>query len=161
MNMNKTFVITITLFILSVLISCRNSNLSSDIQGVNVDENNWNTSFVLRDDPALLNTHKNGETLFLRIDNLSDETIVFPDDFGVKVITNDGQNWIGIQNNIYYTGPKYLPIRKDYPLGLIITVLPYIPDLPSSTTIRIIIVGYAENNDKDQLGSYLDIMLNP
>jgi hypothetical protein len=162
-NMRISLVVLVILWIMLMIGSCTSDNQSPLLvaPGIDVKEKNWNTAFRLRDDPAFANTHKNGETLFLRVENLSKETIIFPDDFGVKLFITDDQEWIGVQNNVYYTGPNYLPVKSEYPLGLVINVLPYVPNLASPRSIRVIVVGYAQDNNKEILGAYLDVPLNP
>ena len=149
-----------------MLISCTNNSSdpqvpSSDLVGVDIQAENWNTSIKLIDDPALLNSHKNGQDLTLRIENLLNTPITFPDNFGTKVIRLDHQNWVSATNNFYNTGLHTLPSKKSYPLGLVVTALPYVPNLQSSINIRVVIYGYAENNANEPLGAYLDVMLNP
>jgi hypothetical protein len=128
---------------------------------MNVRTNNWNTSIKLIDDPALSNSHKNGELLILRVENLSETSVVFPTDFGIRLLVMEGEKWVSVQNNFYYTGSNLLPTKNSYPLGLIVSAAPYISNLSSSTNIRLVIIGHAENNDNEPLGAYLDVMINP
>ena len=161
--MNKTFIISSILFTVFLLTSCSHDRQSPSINipDVDVQEENWNTSIKLVDDPVLSNSHKNEDSLTLRLENLSDVPIVFPENFDIKVITWDGQSWESIQNNFYNAGSKILPTKSSYPLGLLVSALPYIPNLSSSTSIRVIVVGHAQNNDKESLGAYIDVVLNP
>jgi hypothetical protein len=151
------------LFTTLMLISCGVSTqpAPNDISFKDIKQGNWNTSIKLRDDPALSNSYKNGEDLTLRVENLSDIPIVFPENFGTIVMVKDGQNWVNIQNDFYNSGSQYLPIKKSYPLGLLVTTMPYISNLSSPTTIRIVIIGHREDNDKELLGAYFDANLNP
>lgn len=97
----------------------------------------------------------------LQVENLSDETILFPDDFGLKIKRWDGESWVDILNNFYYSGVKVLPTQKDYPLGELVSSLPNIPDISSQTEIRVQIVGHPENNDNEFVGAYLDVIIEP
>ncbi len=161
--MKRIFTISVILFTTLALISCGASiqQVSDDMPNMGVKAENWNTSIKLVDDPALLNSYKNGDTLFLRVENLSNTSIVFPDDFGIKIVTKEGQSWTSIPNNFYYTGQEILPTKASYPLGLIVNALPYVSNLTMSLNIRIIIIGYPEDNHKELLGAYLDTTLNP
>ena len=149
-----------------MLMACHSDNNDSqlppnDLVGVDILAEDWNTSIKLIDEPSLLNSHINGQDLTLRIENLSNTSISFPDNFGMKVIRLDQQNWASVLNNFYNSGQHNLPTKKSYPLGLVVTALPYIPNLQSSTNIRVIVFGYAKNNDNEPLGAFLDVMLNP
>lgn len=161
--MNKVSVILIILFIMLALISCgaNDQQPSNDMPDIDVKTENWNTSIRLVDDPMLSNSFKNGKTFTLGVENLSDTPIIFPNDFGIKLITRDGQSWTNISNNFYYSGQELLPTKSSWPLGLVVSALPYIPNLSSSINIRIVIIGHAENNDKELLGAYLDVTLKP
>ena len=161
--MNKTSIISSILFTIFLLTSCSHDRQSPpfNIPDVDVQAENWNTSIKLVDDPVLSNSHKNEDILILRLENLSDTPIAFPENFGMKVITWDGQSWVSIQNNFYNAGSKVLPTKRSYPLGFLVTASPYVPNLSSSTSIRVIVVGHAQNNDKESLGAYIDVVLNP
>jgi len=161
--MRRIFVILGILFAMLPIISCGTDDqqTSNDMPNMDVKEENWNTFIKLADDPALSNSFKNGQDLTLRVENLSTEPIVFPENFGLRVMTKDGQNWVDVQSNSYNSGLQYLPTEAAWPLGLLVSALPYIPNLSSSINIRIVIVGHAEDNDKELLGAYFDVTLNP
>ena len=163
--MNKKALSIIMILIVGTisLLSCSNDGQTTYnmtlSDGTQID--NWNTSIRLIDDPMLLNSHQNGEILTLQAKNLSDAVIVFPNDFGVKILSWDGQAWIEIANNFYYSGEKILPTNDAYPLGLLVSTLPYIPNLSSPKELRIHIIGHSESNEKELLGAYIDITINP
>ena len=161
--MKKTSIALITLFTLLILTSCgiTTEQPSNDMPDMGVKAQNWNSSITLVDDPILSNSYKNGDVLELSVENLSDTQVVFPDDFGIKIITWDGQRWTSIPNNFYYTFPKVLPTKDSYPLGLIVDALPYVVNLSAPITIRIVIIGHAEGNEEESLGAYLDVPLKP
>jgi hypothetical protein len=162
--MNSTSKKLIAAFAMLVLASCSQSPQpqAESLPGMNIAPENINTFIEIRDTPELANSHKNNDTLTLQLINLTDQTIDFPDNYGIKVFTKDQGKWTEIQNNFYNAGGTFtLPSAKQDPGGLPPTVLPYIPGLPSSTTIRVIIVGHVENNDSKQVGAYLDVVINP
>jgi len=160
--MKKIILLLIALLTTLALVSCDSSNEATNtMPDMGVKANNWNTFIKLVDDPMLANTYKNGKDLTLRVENLSNNPIYFLENFGVKVILKNGQNWTDIQNNFYNSGTQYLPTKASYPLGLLVTSLPYIPNLSSPATVRVIIIGYAENNEEDLLGAFLDITITP
>ncbi len=160
--MNRALLFMIAMGVLLLSCSDAQSKLTTPIiPGIDVEPENWNTSMKLIDDPILSNSYKNGKLFTLRVENLSKTAITSSNNFEVKVITLDGQNWIDVPNNFYNAGPDYLPTKESYPLGLLVTILPYIPNLSSSINIRIVIIGHAEDNDKELLGAYYDVVLNP
>jgi len=63
--------------------------------------------------------------------------------------------------NFYNAGSHFLPTKESYPLGLVVTALPYVPNLSSAINIRVIIVGNEENKIDELLGAYFDVELNP
>jgi hypothetical protein len=160
-NMKRIFVIMIILLATVLLISCGNQQPFNDMPDMGIKAKNWNTSVKLADDPALSNSFRNGRTFTLGVENLSDAAIVFPNDFGIKLKTKDGKSWVNIPNNFYYAGQELLPTESSWPLGLVVSALPYIPDLTSPINIRIVIIGHTKGNDKELLGAYFDVTLNP
>ncbi len=86
--MKRIFTISVVLFTTLALISCGAGiqQVSDDMPNMGVKAENWNTSIKLVDDPALLNSHKNGEDLTFAVENLSNAPIVFPEDFGIRVM---------------------------------------------------------------------------
>jgi len=159
--MKKIFVILIILVTMLLLISCSANQPSNNMPNMGVKAENWNTSIKLADDPMLSNSFKNGQDLTLGVENLSTKPIVFLENFGMRVLTKYGQDWVDIQSNFYNSGLQYLPTKASYPLGLLVSALPYIPNLASPINIRIVIIGHTEDNDKVLLGAYFDVTLNP
>jgi hypothetical protein len=162
--MKDTIIKIISIFVMLMLTSCGHSpQVQAELlPGINIPVENINTFIKLRDTPELANSHKNNDTLDLQVINVSNKTIIFPDNFGLKVFAEDKGNWSEVQNNFYNAGGTFnLPTENLYPGGLFPTVLPYIPGLSSPTTIRVIVVGHVENNDNEQVGAYLDVIINP
>lgn len=158
MKTRKSTLIFLSCFLVA---SCIKTEQNFELPGIDVQLKNWNTSFVLVDDPMLSNSYRNGKDLTLRVKNLSTHSIVFQENFGVKVYYSDGQNWKIIQNNSYNSGFLFLPTEKSSPLGLLVTVLPYVANLSSPIVIKIVILGYEENNNQELLGAYYDTTLIP
>ena len=155
----KMFVLVLVI----LLAGCSKPQPTTELlPSINLPSDKFNTFIKLRDTPELANSHKNNDTLDLQLINVSSQTIVFPDNFGLKVFTEDKGNWSEIQNNFYNAGATFtLPTEKLYPGGLFPTVMPNISGLSSPTTIRVIVVGHVENNDNDQVGAYIDVIITP
>jgi hypothetical protein len=159
----KSFRLLALLIAMTLVTSCSRSGGSAavEIPGVDVKAQNWNTLFKLTDDPILSNSHKNGDPLMLHLQNSSSTPIVFPDNYGLGVLSKEGDRWVSVVNNFYNAGSDYLPTRDSWPSGVIVTALPYIPNLSAPTTIRVYVVGHQEKKSDDLLGAYLDFTLQP
>jgi hypothetical protein len=157
----KTF--GLLLVALLIFTSCSNTaqDSSETLPGINIPADRFNTAIKLVDAPESLNSHKNGETLSLRIMNLSNATIVFPENYGIKLFTKKDEKWIEFPNNFYNAGGSFqLPTQASAPLGLIAGTMPYQADLASSITIRVVIIGQ-KANETEQVGAYIDVIINP
>ena len=160
--MKDSLVKAIAVFVMLILASCGNNPQAKPLPGINISSENINTFIKLRDTPVLANSHQNDDTLTLQLINVSDKTIIFSDNFGLKVFMEDKGTWTEIQNDFYNVGGTFtLPTEKLYPGGLLPAVSPYIPGLSSPTTVRVIIIGHIENNESEQVGAYLDVVINP
>ena len=161
--MRKYIIVVIVLSVVFIFTSCTTPTTSPEPSiGVNIPLDKLNTWVKLEDPPELTNSHKNDDLLQLHLINLSEKMIVFPGDFGIKVIRLDGQERGDISNNFFNgSEPHYLPPRSSYPLGLIVGTLPFVSGLSATIKIRIIVVGHVENLDGQQVGAYIDVELNP
>jgi hypothetical protein len=113
---------------------------------------------------------KIGQSIFLRLENLSSSTIVFPTDYGVKILTysNDRKLWKEIMNEGVYLPPDSHPVLKPYNedglrfLG--IPLSPVLEDTSDEISVRIVVIGtvYEDDQATDKLlGSYTDLTLSP
>lgn len=150
------------LVVMLIFTSCKPSlDATKSLPGIDIPYDNLNTLMKLTDPPEFLNSHKNGDPLSFQIINLSNATIVFPDNYGIKLFTKSNGTWVEIQNNTYNAGGIfYLPTNDSYPLGLVVNTSPYILDLTTPVSVRAIIVGQKEN-DNEQIGAYIDVLINP
>lgn len=151
------------LIVLSLLIaSCGLKNSSNDLPGVNVPVDNMNTEFILID-PGTGNSYRNGEMLFLGIKNKSDHSIIFPQDYGIKIFVHQGNDWEPVENIMQYPeGETQLSSTKNDPLSFTTTgIVPMIPNMKNSETIRVVMVGHPENDEKNQEGAFVDIKISP
>jgi len=159
--MKGTKVFPSLLLIFTFLSACHNS-AKDFLPGISLPIENMNTSFVIVDDPVIGNSHKNGEILTLVIRNLTDKTIVFPNDYNLNLFVFQNQSWIPIQNRFLYTGNnQLLPPSKVFPLGMVAVAYPYIPNLVKSIDVRIVMIGHYENSNAEEVGAYLDLILQP
>jgi hypothetical protein len=103
----KRCVIALILLLNILLASCTNQdNGQVDIFPVmNMPLSRMNKAIKIQDSPTWGNSYKNNEHLTLQIINQTEDIIVFPSDYGLKIFGKDGQNWVAIQNNMIYPGP--------------------------------------------------------
>lgn len=161
--MNRTWFKLAVVLTAFFAVSCtRNQEIVEVLPGISVKSSNINTQVQLVDAPQLQNSHKNGDLLSLQIINLTNKTIDFANDFGLKMLMQTGQNWSNVENNAY-NGPNVnnlLPQSSD-PSGLIVDTSPYIPNMSSPAKIRVAVVGHVEGNDRELVAAFLDVVINP
>lgn len=159
--MKKSAVIAFLLLFVVTACASDDSPPPSNVLGRDVKDKSWNVYFKLVDDPVLSNSYKNGQDLTLRVESLSDTPIVFLENFGLQLLVDNEQGWSSIESNSYNSGLQYLPPKKDYPLGLLVSALPNISNLTSPTSVRIVVIGHLEDHDEELLGAYIDITIHP
>jgi hypothetical protein len=129
---------------------------------LNIPARNINTFIKLSDPDALGNAHRNNNNLTLQLTNLSGVDIVFSDNFGVRVAAEDGETWKDIANNSPSSkGTIVLPTNKSLPAGLMVTVLPSIPDLSSSIEVRVVVIGHTVSRTGEEVAASIDVELDP
>jgi hypothetical protein len=120
-------------------------------------------------DPKIENEpFKIGDPVFLTLENLTTDKVVFPSDYGIKIYNfGDTGGWTEIPNTGIYGpkgSPQVSPKETDMP-G--ITAIPLLPALTSKgkpIVIRVVVVGtvYHDNVPTDeQVGAYVDVTLQP
>lgn len=93
------------------------------------------------------------------IENLSDERILFPPDYNVRVLVKEADHWNLIPNNFdYSTIDNLLPTKAEYAPGLVVFVKPVLPRSETVLTVRIMVFGRIANTDR-QVGAYIDLPL--
>jgi hypothetical protein len=155
---NKT--ITLLLFVLVALQGC--SSKMDRLPGIDVNSNKTNTDFIIYEDlmAGSANTHTNNKFLAINVKNLTDSQIEFSAGF-VSLFTKTDDGWVKISNLM--RRPEFavrLPTTEDFPPGMIVTVIPWIPGMEKATTVRIFFVG--QNVDTDEkVGAFWDFDLYP
>ena len=112
---------------------------------------------------------KAGETLHLEIQNHTNEIMYFPSDYGVSVYRYYENNWTTIENllegHYYPISNRSIFPRGENSLGVaMISVAPALTDLQAPIELRIVVLGsfsHQDVNNSDQIGAYLDILLEP
>jgi hypothetical protein len=161
MKIIKLAILVLIVFLCSSCSWIDESEIES-LPGVSISLGKMNSQIQLIDPPVLLNTHKFGKSLALRINNLSDSNIVFPYDFGTKIFVKESDSWIPVQNTMGYPdGDNYLRTRDVVPSGIILVVDPSLSNFSSKITIRVVVVGKTLNEVSEDVGAYLDVEMQP
>jgi len=111
---------------------------------------------------------KIGDPVFLTLENLTTDKIVFPSDYGIKIYNlSKAGGWIEIPNDVKYRpkgNPQVSPKETDMP-G--ITGIPLLPELTNEgkpIVIRVAVVGTVYHDNvptNEQVGAYVDVTLQP
>ena len=146
-----------------LLTSCTRQQipLGSKMPGIDLTLDQMNKEIKLEPTTGMMDTFEFDGVLELDLENISDQSIVFPSDFGVKIFMKQGVDWIPIKNRFEYSdSTMILPPQKDYSFGPIVDVLPLLPSPSTSgTTIRIVVIGNVQGTGK-AVGAYIDIDLS-
>jgi hypothetical protein len=156
------FVLT-TALILVTLPSCSfHSTVNDDFPEVNLPADEMNKVIQIEDLPEFRNSYKNNDFLRLHVKNISSKTIDFQFNTCLLMFTKSEENWLPIANSMHYPfETRALHPTTVAPPGMIIDIIPSIPDMLEKQSIRIIIIGYYENADSQLVGAYLDVIIYP
>jgi hypothetical protein len=151
------------LFILVAFQGCSSTSADKDrLPGIEVKSDNINTDFVIYEDPVVgsANTHKNDDVFAISVKNLADSQIEFSSGF-VSLFAQNDNGWFEIDNLMDRPDTSVrLPTTEKFPPGMIVPVIPWIPDLKEPTTVRIFFEG--QNVDTgEKVGAYTDFTLLP
>jgi len=143
--------------------SCSSSTTDIDrLPGIEADSDKINTDFTIFEDPVggSANTHKNNELLAITVKNLVDSQIVFSPGY-IKLFAKSKDGWVEIEDRMRQ--PEFeerLPTTKEFPPGMIVTVIPWIPGMSDPTPVRIFFEGQNVGTG-EKVGAYLDFTLLP
>jgi hypothetical protein len=151
------------LFILVVLQGCSLTSAEKDrLPGIEVKPDKTNTDFIIYEDPVVgsANTHKNNDIFAINVKNQVDSQIKFSQGF-VKLFAKTNNGWEEIEDLMKQPEiDMRLPTTEKFPGGMLVTVIPWIPDLKEPTQVRIFFEG--QNVDtKEEVGAYMDLTLLP
>jgi hypothetical protein len=151
------------ILIFIILCSCngQGTNLETFSPSLPLALEKLNTSFIIVDPEAYMNSHKNNDIQMLELENRSTDTIIFPGDYHLKIYQKKGSNWVEVANNIAYPQSDWvLPSKNDWKAGLALDIVPYIEELLKPTTIRVFAFGTTEKTG-ETVGAYIDLPLTP
>ncbi len=159
----------IVLFALVLLSACQSDNsLDKDaafLSLLGVSNVNQSVSLTSQD---FLNDGKIGGYIDLGIENLSNQEVEFPYDYGTRLFVyqeHEGE-WIEIENKITYfasTNPTLTPKGSGLYVGSV-SVKPDIQNEGQPVTVRVVVVGEtlaADGVKDEQVAAYVDVTLQP
>jgi hypothetical protein len=151
----------IFVILIVLLTGCSLQNLSKvdTLPGVSIPINEMNKKILLHEAVGMMDAYKVSGLLFLDLENLSNNPISLPPDYGSKIFIKTEKGWQLLNNNFSYSNmPIVLPTKEQYPPGLSVVVWPVLPETDDPTVLRIVVIGeIADSNEI--VGAYLDIVL--
>jgi hypothetical protein len=106
------------------------------------------------------NSHKNNEILIVRVTNLIDSQISFSPGF-VKLFAKIENNWKEVDNLMNRPDNEVrLPTAKEFPPGMDVIVIPWVPDITKPMEVRIFFDGLNVDTG-EKVGAYTDFTLLP
>jgi hypothetical protein len=117
--------------------------------------------------PDSINTHKPEDTITLTVEVISEDQVVFPNDFGARMFIYDGSKWLEVKNFMGYpSDATFLLSKTADPLHrqLIASVSPILPDPSKATTVRIFLIGNIYRNGNatnEKTAGYIDFNIIP
>jgi hypothetical protein len=134
------------------------------LPGVDLADSHINAKFHLFAQPTNGNAFQNNQIFFIHLDNLSNQNIVFPSDYAVKMFSKVGSEWKSVFNMTTYANKNDHILFPQESFGLETAVMPYIPQLARPTLVRVLVIGTVYDGDQptnDLEAAYCDITLNP
>ena len=159
----KKFLSIIISTIILILCSCvRNSTISENYEPtMDFPIEKLNSSFIITDPAINNNSYKNDDILLLDLENRSENAIIFPGDFNLRIYQKVGTKWIPVKNNLANPqGDWYLPKNQDWKASEELGLIPDITGLEKPTTIRIFAFGKIEST-QEKVGAYIELTLYP
>lgn len=129
----------ITFLIFLSLIACtiqgnQKQNITPE---VHEDIEELNTKITLRESLGMKDIYDATGVISLDLKNNSDDTVLFPSNFGAKIYVQIDSKWEEVENVFGYSNQDIvLPTREQYAPGLVVTVAPKL----SQTTVRPVVL---------------------
>jgi hypothetical protein len=146
-----------------LLCSCTNNTFQKEkyIPKLPIPIEKMNQSFTISNLPVFQNSLLNNDLLALDAQNIISSKIIFPGDFNALIYYKENNNWLLAENNIGSNQSDWiLPTRKEFPGGLLIGLIPNIPNIKEPTLIKVVITGKIEQTN-EIVGAYLDLIIQP
>jgi len=159
--------IWLTMFLLSIS-GCKNKPVIPEelLSTLGIPASEINTRLRLTA-PDSLNTHKPEDIITLTVEAISDDQVIFPNDFGARMFIYESSKWIEVKNFMGYPpGGTFLLSKTADPFHrqLLASVSPILSDPGKATTVRIFLIGNIYRNGKatdEKTSGYIDFNLIP
>ncbi len=151
------------LTLLPMIQSCSMSGESKEefLPGIEIPLSEMNTKVRLEIYPGMPDVFTKDEDLLFLIYNNSSNAIIFPKDFGVNVLIQQGDKWSLLTNNWGYPeGTNTLFPNDVYPGGLSFYVFPDMSGISDPVTVRIVVIGN-EIDSNDLVAAFIDVKYEP
>ena len=160
--MNKACITISNMFLVVFLLTSCNG--SEDVSPVSIGEDYVNQQILIRV-PDYSNTLKTADPISLELKYNSNNRIVFPNDYNLRVFERTSDEWIEIKQKPverYPTDDIVLAPDREISIVQIVVVFPEIPNLEEKHLLRIYVFGDMEvNGDVVEVAAYTDVRLNP
>jgi hypothetical protein len=148
-----------------LLASCKSPPSASDMPELGIPVEEINTK-VRISAPAGWNTFKTDDMVVLVVEVISEDPVVFPNDYGAQLfLWNKGQ-WVEIDDDVINPEGEIIvsPVNNDpHNLGSA-GVGPVLPDPDKPAWVRIILIGNVYRNNEatnERVAAYIDVHLTP
>jgi hypothetical protein len=146
-----------------ILCACVSSSTISEnyVPTLDFPIEKMNSSFIITDPVINNNSYKNDDILLLDLENRSENAIIFPGDFNLRIYQKVGAKWVPVKNNLAYPqGDWFLPTYQEWKAGKGLGLVPYIPGLEKPSTIRVFASGKTETI-QEKVGAFIELTLYP
>jgi hypothetical protein len=114
--------------------------------------------------PPDWNNYDANNSVSLLVQNISNDQVVFPKDFNIRIYTYTDEKWVEIRNISEYIGDDVVLFpRSDTSLGETgVGFFPYLFGYKTPIELRIFVFGQIYKNDKatnEWIGAYIDVTL--
>lgn len=122
-----------------------------------------NTEIKIIEIPGQPEVKSNNFPISLQIINLSDSDIVFPNNYNLKVVTQDEKGeWKEVPNCFQYAGDQIiLPAVEGPQLGEVFVILPCMQEIKEVIKFRVVVSGIKQDTKKDNVVAFIDLYLGP
>jgi hypothetical protein len=140
--------------------SVRNHESQDAVPGVPIPFSEMNTRIILNESVGMNEVFAKMKIIDLHLENLSNRSISFPPNYNLMIFIKNNDMWDPVENTYYYpdSGSLFLPTKKEYPPGMIVSLSPELKQALSPVTLRILVMGTIVDTG-EKVGAYLDIIL--
>ena len=151
----------LTISILLFLVGCKATDIPAPI---NISNEFVNQQVKIRV-ASYSNTFKNSDPISLELKYESNNVIVFPNNYNLKIFELNNGQWVEIQEkptDRYPSDNIILAPDKMLPAVQVVVLFPEIKDTSKPHTLRIYVFGEMQTNSGNQkIAAYADIRLSP